>query len=317
MIGPISYLGTGFDRPECVLATSSGDVFASDRRCGIAHLSAGGTMRKIGDPRAIAAHGVLANGFTCCADGSFLVASMADEGGVFRVAPDGGVTPYLREVDGVALGATNFVLADGGGRLWITVSTRSVPREAAFNKTVRNGYIVLVEDRVPRIVADGLSFLNEVRISRDRRSLYANETYAQRVSRFPIGLDGMLGERETFSSLPPGSFVDGMAFDENDHLWVTTLIRNGVHRIAPDGSAQTVFEAFDETRLAAALTAYDAGKTLAREHVVGPGDDPLGSITSIAFGGTDRRTAILGSLAGTRLATFRSDVAGQAADLSG
>lgn len=311
MTGTISYLGAGFDRPECVVATAAGDVFASDRRCGIAHLAPDGTLRKIGDPRAIAAHGVLANGFACCADGSFLVASMADEGGVFRVTQDGGVTPFLREVDGVALGATNFVLADGRGRLWITVSTRTVPRELAFNKTVRDGYIVLFHDRVARIVADGLSFLNEVRIGRDGY-LYANETYAQRVSRFRIGLDGSLGERETFSSLPPGSFVDGMAFDENDHLWVTTLVRNGIHRLAPDGSAQAVFEAFDEARVAQALAAYDAGATLAREQVVAPGDDPLGSITSIAFGGRDRRTAILGSLAGTRLATFASTVAGQA-----
>ena len=315
MIGPITYLGAGFDRPECVVATTAGDVFASDRGCGIAHLSADGKHRKIGDPRAIAAHGVLANGFTCCADGSFLVASMADEGGVFRVARDGGVKPYLREVDGVALGATNFVLADACGRLWITVSTRTVPRESAFCKTVCDGYIVLLADRVARIVADGLSFLNEVRVGRDGY-LYANETYAQRVSRFRIGPDGTLGTRETFSSLPPGSFVDGMAFDENDHLWVTTLIRNGVHRLAPDGSAQTVFEAFDQTRLAEVLSAYDAGATLAREQVVGPGDDSLGSITSIAFGGPDRRTAVLGSLAGTRLATFTSDVAGQAALLA-
>jgi len=310
MIGRIELRGGGFDRPECVAFTSSGDVFASDRLAGIARLTPAGETRRIGDPHAIAEHGVLANGFIVEDDGSFLVASMADEGGVFRITAGGGVVPYLREVDGVRLGATNFVHDDLQGRRWVTVSTRRIPRETAFNKTVRDGYIVLIDERGPRIVADCLSFLNEVRTSRDGRYLYANETYAQRVSRFAIAGDGSLGERETFSSLPPGSFVDGMAFDEDGHLWVTTLIRSGIHRLAPDGSAQTMFERFDEARLAKTLAAYDAGDTLTRADVVPDGDDPLDTITSIAFGGPDRRTAVLGSLGGTRLATFTSPVAG-------
>jgi sugar lactone lactonase YvrE len=305
VIGPIELRGGGFDRPEYVRCTGSGDVYASDRLAGIAHLAPDDRLRRIADPRAIADHGVLANGFLIQADGSFLVASMADEGGVFRIGTDGSVAPFLREVDGARLGATNFVLADAQGRLWITVSTRRVPRETAFNRTTCDGYIVLVDVRGARIVADGLSFLNEIRIDAAGRYLYANETYAQRVSRFPLAPDGSLGERETFSSLPRGSFVDGMAFDDDGHLWVTTLVRSGLHRLAPDGSAQTLFERYDEARLRATLAIYDAGGTLAREHVVPPGDDPLQSITSIAFGGADRRTVVLGSLGGTRLATFR------------
>jgi sugar lactone lactonase YvrE len=61
-----------------------------------------------------------------------------------------------------------------------------------------------------RIVADALAFTNEIKFDQGERWLYAVETAARRISRFPVREDRPLGDRETFgpAALGPG-FRDG------------------------------------------------------------------------------------------------------------
>ena len=56
--------------------------------------------------------------------------------------------------------------------------------------------------------------------------------------------DGSLGNREVFGSenLGYGAYVDGFAFDIEGNLWVTTVWRNGLIIITPDGEYHFVFE---------------------------------------------------------------------------
>jgi sugar lactone lactonase YvrE len=125
-----------------------------------------------------------------------------------------------------------------------------------------------------------------VRADAQRRHLYVAETAIGAVTRLPLHSDGSLGAPEPFGPRPlfPGAHVDGIVFDAEGNLWVTEITRNAILVIRPDGRAQTVFE------------------------------DPAGSVllvpTSITFTGPDRRTALVGSLKATRLASFRSPVPG-------
>ena len=48
-----------------------------------------------------------------------------------------------------------------------------------------------------RIVAVGLAYTNEALVAPDGRSLYVNETFGRRLSRFPLRRDGSLDLRET------------------------------------------------------------------------------------------------------------------------
>jgi len=96
------------------------------------------------------------------ADGSFVVADI-EVGKFFTIQPDGTSKALLEEIDGQPLGAANFATRDSKGCLWLTVSTRSLPWSAGIIKGSKDGYIVVIDDHGPRVVADGVNFANELR----------------------------------------------------------------------------------------------------------------------------------------------------------
>ena len=66
--------------------------------------------------------------------------------------------PVLRDISlhvpaGQTLPASNFVLLDGKGRIWITISTRREPRSLGYRPDVDDGFIILADESGARIVA--------------------------------------------------------------------------------------------------------------------------------------------------------------------
>jgi len=310
-LASITRVGTGLHRPECVLANARGDLYAADWRGGVAHIRPEGGQALY---RCVLPDGRPArpNGIALRRDGSFLFADLgAERGGVFALARDGAVQPFLEQVDGIALPPSNFVVEDAKGRVWITVSTRLVPRALAYRREVADGFVVLVDKAGARIVADGLGYTNEAVLDARGEWLYVNETFARVTSRFPVRPDGALGRREVFATYGPGTYPDGMAFDEDGHLWVVSIISNRVLRIAPDRTVATIVEDSDPEHVAWAEQAYLAGE-LGRAHLDGVKSRMLRNISSIAFGGDDQRTVYLGCLLDDAIYAFRSSVAGLA-----
>lgn len=273
------------------------------------HITPNGTQRPIGRSAEVDGTAFVPNGFARLADRSFLIANMGETGGVWRLLPDGTLSPYLREADGEHLQATNFVLRDREGRIWITVTTRRWPISDAFGPDVADGYVVLVEGGAARIVADGLAFANELRVDPSGRFLYVVETMARRVSRFAIRSDNRLGQREAFTTFGLGTFPDGIAFDAEGHLWVASIVSNRLYRVNPAGEQEIVLEDSDPDYLARIEEKMAAG-SLSREDMQSPPSKILKNISSIAFGGPDLRTIYLGSLGGDKVASFRTPVAG-------
>ena len=131
----ITVFGQGLVRPECVLATRKGDLYASHGEGGITHISPTGgvteyfanTSEKPGD--------FLPNGYSLRPDGSFLIANLGQSGGVYVLERDGSLELFISEIDGLALPATNFANLDREGRTWISVSTTAIDREKSFKKS--------------------------------------------------------------------------------------------------------------------------------------------------------------------------------------
>ena len=113
----------------------------------------------------------------------------------------------------MALPPTNFVHLDEMGRMWITVSTKKVPRSLGYRKDVSDGVLILATNEGARVVADGLGYTNECALHPDGRHLYVNETFGRRLSRFPVHNDGSLGDKEEIAEFGAATFPDGMAFD--------------------------------------------------------------------------------------------------------
>lgn len=305
----VTFIGAGLVRPECVLATRAGDLYSADWRGGVSHLRPDGSQAVYACtlPEGRPAR---PNGIAMRANGNFLFADLGESaGGVYELARDGTVRGFVLRADGLDLPPSNFVHEDAQGRTWITVSTRQVPRARAYRADVADGFIVLADAKGARVVADALGYTNEALPSPDGKFLYVNETFARRLTRFRIAADGALSARETVAVFGAGTFPDGLAFDAEGGVWITSIVSNRVIRVAPDGSQQVMLEDCDTAHLAWVEQAFQAGE-MGRPHLDGIKSRRLRNISSLAFGGPDLRTAYLGCLLGDAIATFRSPIAG-------
>ena len=308
-LSALSYVGEDLDRPESVIATAKGELFVSDHVCGV---------RQLGQPKkhleGVPA-GFMTNGIALTPEREFLVANLGTTcgGGIWRIDGQHRLTPVIMEVDGVPLTSANFVAIDAAGRTWISMSTRMVPRQLAFKSHINDGFIAVRDHRGTRIVADGIGFTNECRVDPSGRWLYVNETYGRKLSRFPViggQSDWRLGPKEVVYSFTDGDFPDGLSFDAEGGVWVACVVSNRVVRIGTDGQASVVVEEPDAAIIASAEAHY-AQDILSGEDIASGGTRPsLRNVSSVAFGGPDLKTVYLGNLAGHRLATFRSPVAG-------
>jgi sugar lactone lactonase YvrE len=309
----VGFHGTGLRRPECVLATADGNLFVSHLGSGIVRIAPSGQLNVIGSIDTIEGTPWIPNGFALLEDRSFLVANMGEAGGVWRLTETGEFAPFLREADGRSLTATNFVLLDHDARIWITVSTRRWPIGGAFtfenDAPVSDGYIVLVDAKGPRIVADNLAFANEIRIDARGEYLYVAETFGRRISRFKIQSDGSLTKREIFRDFGFGIFPDGIAFDAEGYLWVASLISNQILRLAPSGADEIIVEEPNPAHVDN-LERKMRDSTINRSDMQASPATILKNTSSVCFGGEDLRTIYVGSLGGDTLPSFHTPVAG-------
>jgi hypothetical protein len=301
-------IGSDLHRPECVLATSRGELYASDERGGVTRIAADGSTTLFtgcnADGQALGA-----NGFAMLPDGSFLIAPLVG-GAVFRLERNGQARVFLDEVDGRPLACPNFVLLDDPGRIWICCLTQRLRTEvASYRRSQRDGYIVLVDGQGARIVADGIGFPNEVRIDPSGRWLYTNETLAARLLRYPIRPDGSLGPVETMLELDESNLFDGFTLDSQGGAWITALVSNRLWYVSSDGRARVLIEQAHPGQLAR-LTEAQKTDSVSRALLYEEHASTLRNISSVAFGGADLRTVYLGSLMGREILSFRAPVAG-------
>ena len=307
-LASVTLVGEGLNRPESVIATARGELFVSDHGCGV---------RQLDQPRQPLQgmpEGFLTNGIALTPEREFLVANLGTGcgGGVWRIDHQRRLSPWLMAVDGEPLSSTNFVTIDAAGRTWVSMSTRHVPREQAFNAHTEDGFIALCDSRGARIVADGIGFTNECRVDPSGRWLYVNETYGRRLSRFAITgstADCKLGAKEVVHRFDNGDFPDGLAFDAEGGVWVACVVSNRVIRVGADGGVQLIIEDPDQGLIDTAEAHFAQG-TLCIADVYAGVARSLGNVSSVAFGGPDLKTVILGNLGRQQLVTFRSPIAG-------
>lgn len=305
-LSDLEFYPAELNRPECVLATASGHIFLSDGRGGVATMNPDGslhlTLAKNPPPEFIP------NGIAVLPDRTFLIANLGPEGGVWHLAADGTLTPRLREIDGRKLPATNFVGIDPAGRTWVTVSTWQVPRQKAFVKGgIEDGLVIVVQDGTPCIAAEGLHYTNEAKVDPTGRWLYVNETIGRRLNRYPIRSDGALGAREIVAEFGMGTFPDGLEFDARGGVWITSVVSNRLIRVDPlTGRQELMFQDADMDHVRRLEAKFQTGAFAGSN----PGPGTLGSIASLAFGGSDLCTVLIGTVFDDRLPHFKSPIPG-------
>ena len=303
----LEFIGKGLCRPECVLVDKSGNLHVADWRGGITLIS------KMGDQKTIIAKGKFKpkpNGIAILPDGDWLITHLGNEdGGVFKLKKNGDLIPFLLEINGEPLPPTNYVHIDANGRIWITVSTRLIPRILGCKPNWQDGFIILIDEKGPRIVADNLGFTNECLIHPITGHLYVNETFKRCLSRFEVASNGDLSNKRLVTEFGLGEFPDGFAFDSEGGIWVVCVVSNRVFRVNENGKKQMILDDSDPYHLSTVEDAYQKGQ-LRREHLDQIVSLKLKNISSIAFGGIDLKTIYLGCLLGTKIAKFNSEISG-------
>lgn len=306
-LNEVEFIGTDLVRPECVLVTAAGNKYVSDFRGGVTQIAPNGACTFFGGEEIDGIGLLKPNGICLLPDGSFLVAHLGDtQGGVYKVNRDNRIEPYLTEIDGEAIPPSNFIYLDHQGRLWLTVSTRTIPRAAAYRSDVEDGYIALIDKQGARIVADGIGYTNEVYIPPSGEVLYANATFARETLAYDIDVDGELSNRRTVASYGRGIYPDGLTMDTEGQLWITSIVSNSVLRVNPESGESEVFlQDVDQAHLTWVEKAYLEHR-MGRAQLDQVKSKRLKNMSSLAFGGERLNIAYMGCLLGQELAQIQT-----------
>ncbi|HEY2659782.1 MAG TPA: SMP-30/gluconolactonase/LRE family protein [Caulobacteraceae bacterium] len=169
------------------------------------------------------------------------------------------------------LNAPNDLVFDAQGGLWFTDMGKNLPR-----RSDRSGLYYCQPDGSGIMEAHfgGLSY-NGIGLSRDEKTLFVADTHSARLWRFELDAPGRLAEssvrssgRRVYVATAPGDvMLDSLALTKSGKVCVGTLGNGGITVFDVDGSS---------------------------EHLALPDH----TVTNIAFGGADMRTAYI-TLAGT------------------
>ncbi len=273
-IDKVKTIGNGLLRPEGVMATDEGNIYAADARGCCARIDGNGSTSFFGTL------GGTPNGICIDKKGNCIVANIGN-GEVQLLSGDGSHLVLMTEAQGKRMYTPNFPCLDFQGRLWVSNSTDDPGIDSSLRAPVPDGCLVLIADnREPQIVANGICFANGLAVDPAEKVVYVAETMLRRILRFPINEDSSLGAREVYGPeiLGPSGFPDGIAFDEAGNLWIAFPAANAIGYIDPDGELEMFLE------------------------------DPAGKIlrtpTNICFGGENRKTAFIGSLGCTNIPCF-------------
>lgn len=312
----IQMFGYDLKRPECILAERNGSIWTADARGGVVHIKPDGTQQLIvqeADSHFDGSEnlherfmsGTLPNGLAFDAKGQILISNFGTDR--LEIMTREGVTKTLLEsIDGKPLGKVNFVLRDSKNRIWITISTSVNPWVNAMRPDIADGYIVLIDRGVPRIVATGFAFTNEIRLDAKEEWMYVVESAGKRISRMRVQDDGSLTDRQLYgpTDLGPG-FPDGLAFDAYGNLWIAMIMADRLIALTPEGDVLQLLDDGDP-QATMELERHFRSCSLTTEILSRARGRIAPWLASITFGGPDLQTVYLGSLMGEKIPYFRA-----------
>ena len=261
------------------MAADDGTVYASDGRGCCSRTPRGGETVFFGDL------GGVPNGICLDRQGNCLVANIGS-GRLQSLSPQGEPKILMTEAGGKRMYTPNFPFIDSQDRIWVSNSTAHEDLNAALQRVIPDGSIVLIQGAKPRIVAEGICFANGLTLDAAEKNLYVAETMKRRILRYAVAGDGSLSGPEVYGPdfLGRLGFPDGIAFDEAGNLWVTFPMANAVGYLTP------------------------------RPELIMAIEDPEGLVlrrpSNICFGWEGRRTAFIGSLEGANIPCFEAPFPG-------
>ena len=214
----------GLDHPECLCFGTDGAGYAGSEDGRLFRFTMSGNKTVVGSVDGGSIGGI-------CVDANNVVYD-CDYGTlkVHAIRPDRTVREFSTGTSMRPMRYPNYPVFGHDGQMYISDS-------GDFYRA--NSTIYMVDGgETTQAATDGYHFLNGLAIDGEGRWLYAIESSASCVLRFPIQ-GKSLGEAEVFVHLP-GCVPDGLAFAESGHVYVACYAPDVIFRVSPAGLATTL-----------------------------------------------------------------------------
>jgi gluconolactonase len=222
MLYPISGVHnfiTGLNHPEGVAVGSDGTLYAGGEAGELYRISPDGAS-----VQTIASTGGFCLGVTLDQVGNAYLCDLKKRA-LFRISQSGRVDLVLDSVVGRPLVNPNFSVFDSEGNLYFSDSGEWKRDNGIIYKLPREGEAQI-------FAAGPFDFANGLALDAKEKHLYVAESNLDRVLRIEIRPDGSAGFPELFAE-GIARIPDGMAFDAEGNLYVTTYANNCIYRVTP------------------------------------------------------------------------------------
>jgi gluconolactonase len=268
-IGDFAPFVEGLDHPEGVACGPDGALYAGGEAGQIYRVSMDGTFEEIGNT----------GGFILglCLDAeSNVYACDSAASAIKRITPSGEVSPWSSGSPDRPIKVPNYPVFDTEGNLYVSDSG---------DWNAHNGCVFRISPHGETSVftSDVNAFPNGMAMHPSGSHLYSVVSQALSVVRIAIGPDGSAGAVETVAECPH-NVLDGLAFDEEENLYISCYTPDAIYRLSPDGKLELLAADWERVTFA--------------------------SPTNLAFCGPDRKTLVVGSLARWHLTKGDMAVAG-------
>lgn len=190
----------------------------------------------------------------------FIIAGY-DNGTIVLTDADGKTKTVIDHDDeGQKLQGPNDIALDGKGGAYVTLSG---PWETP---PIVGKVVHVTADGKAKVLAKDIHYANGIQVSGDGKTLYVNESEANRVIEFTIADDGALTDRKLFLRLyelgePPSAYPDGIKLGPDGNLYIGEYSAGRI--LVVDPSTKKLIKAIDVPSAAAPNLAFSAdGKTM-------------------------------------------------------
>jgi len=211
---------TGLDHPEGLAVGRDGTLYAGGEAGQVYRISSDG--KKV---ETLANTGGFCLGLTLDQEESIYVCDLRRRA-LMKVSQRGSVTVVADAVGDRKFTCPNFSVFDSRGNLYFSDSGQWKQANGVVCCMRANGRVEVFAER-PFHFANGLA------LDAAEQYLYVVESNLDRVVRIEIKSDGGAGASEVYAE-GLARVPDGMAFDGNGNLYVTTYASNCIYRVTPD-----------------------------------------------------------------------------------
>ncbi len=193
--------------------------------------------------------------------GSGFIIAGYDDGTIVLTDADGKTKTVIdKDDEGQPLLGPNDIALDGKGGAYVTLSG---PWET---DPIVGKVVHVTADGTAQVVAKDIHYANGLVLSADGKTLYVNESEANRVIQFAVADDGTLSDRRLYVRLyelgePPSAYPDGIKLGPDGNFYIGEYSAGRI--LVVDPASKKLLKTIDVPSAAAPNLAFSAdGKTI-------------------------------------------------------